>query len=182
ITDLLGYSRITTKAKPFRKVDLNEILEGVISDIQMRIEDDKGKVIVGDLPTFDADPSQMRQLFQNLLSNALKFKKPDVDPVVSVSADKLMSPGENGEQRAFWRIKVADNGIGFDNKHKDQIFTIFQRLHGRFDYEGTGIGLATCRKIVERHEGTLDADGVPDEGATFTVELPAVQVNKEEPL
>lgn len=182
ITDLLGYSRITTKAKPFRKVDLNETLDGVISDIQMRIEDDKGKVIVGDLPTFDADPSQMRQLFQNLLSNALKFKKPDVDPVVSVSADKLMRPGENGEQRAFWRIKVADNGIGFDNKHKDQIFTIFQRLHGRFDYEGTGIGLATCRKIVERHEGTLDADGVLDEGATFTVDLPAVQINNEEPL
>ena len=182
ITDLLAYSRITTKAKPFQKVDLKEILDGVLSDIQMRIEDDKGKVIVGDMPSFDVDPAQMRQLFQNLLSNALKFKKPDVDPVVTVSAEKLTKPDENGAQRGFWRIKVADNGIGFDNKHKDQIFTIFQRLHGRFEYEGTGIGLATCRKIVERHEGTLEADGVPDEGATFTVQLPAVQVNKEEPL
>ena len=179
ISDLLSYSRVTTKAKPFRQVDLKEILEGVVSDIEMRIEDNDGSVVLGDLPTFDADPSQMRQLFQNLLSNALKFKKPDVNPLVTVTASPLTKHDDSGTAHAFWSIKVADNGIGFDNRYKDQIFTIFQRLHGRFEYEGTGIGLATCRKIVERHHGTLDADGVPDEGATFTVELPAVQTNEE---
>ncbi len=180
ISDLLGYSRITTKAKPFQKVNMKEILEGVVSDIQMRIEEHNGSVEFDDLPTFDADRTQMRQLFQNLLSNALKFKKPDVDPVVSITAEATTRIKENGDKQDFWCFRIADNGIGFDNEYKDQIFTIFQRLHGRFEYEGTGIGLATCRKIVERHEGTIDADGVPDVGATFIVELPAVQVNEEE--
>ncbi len=180
ITDLLGYSRITTKAKPFQKIDMKDVLDGVVSDIQMRIEEHNGTVEIGDMPTFDADRTQMRQLFQNLLSNALKFKKPDVDPVVLISSESVTRNKANGDQQAFWRFKIADNGIGFDNEYKDQIFTIFQRLHGRFEYEGTGIGLATCRKIVERHEGSIDADGVPDVGSTFIVELPAVQVNEEE--
>lgn len=180
ISDLLGYSRITTKAKPFEKVDMKEILEGVISDIQMRIEEQNGSVEIGPMPTFDADRIQMRQLFQNLLSNALKFKKPDVDPVISITAESVNQSKANGAQQEFWRFKVADNGIGFENEYKDQIFTIFQRLHGRFEYEGTGIGLATCRKIVERHEGTIDADGVPDVGSTFIVDLPAIQINEEE--
>ncbi len=180
INDLLSYSRVTTKAKPFKNVDLNEVLEGVLSDIQMRIQDSGGKVEFGELPVFIADPTQMRQLFQNLISNALKFRKPDVDPVVKITATAVKHEDESGNALDFWRFEIADNGIGFDNQYKEQIFTIFQRLHGRVEFEGTGIGLATCRKIVERHEGVIDAEGVPDVGATFIIELPAVQKIEEE--
>ena len=175
INDLLSYSRVTTNAKPFDKVDLMDVLEGVISDLQMRIQDSNGTVEVDNLPTIEADGTQMRQLFQNLISNALKFKKPDVNSVVSISAIKQTRANEFGNVSDFWEFRIADNGIGFDNKYKNQIFTIFQRLHGRLEYEGTGIGLATCRKIVERHSGTIDADGEPDVGATFIVEFPALQ-------
>ena len=180
INDLLSYSRVTTQAKPFVEVDLNRVLEGVLSDIQMRIEDSGGSVECGELPVLDADKTQMRQLFQNLISNALKFARPDVKPVVKITAEKSVIHSENGIPTDVWRFEIADNGIGFDNKFKDQIFAIFQRLHGRLEYEGTGIGLATCRKIVERHQGTIDASGVPDEGATFIIELPAKQKQTEE--
>lgn len=180
INDLLGYSRVTTKAKPFRQTDLGEVLEGVLSDLDTTLHESGGRVDMGDMPIFDADPMQMRQLFQNLLSNALKFRKPDIDPVVTITAEKFKRADQSGKMIDYWRFDLADNGIGFENQYKDQIFTIFQRLHGKFEYEGTGIGLATCRKIVERHEGTIDANGIPDVGATFTIELPAVQENKED--
>lgn len=180
INDLLSYSRVTTKAKPFSKVDLDEVLKGVLSDIQMRIEDSGGTVECSALPTIDADNTQMRQLFQNLISNALKFAKPDVAPLVKISSQKVVIHTDNGIPMDFWRIELSDNGIGFDNKFKDQIFAIFQRLHGRLEYEGTGIGLATCRKIVERHHGTIDATGEPDVGATFIIELPATQIQEVE--
>lgn len=180
INDLLGYSRITTKAKPFQKVDMQELLGDVLSDLQMALQDSGGQVQYENLPTFDADKIQMRQLFQNLLSNALKFRKPDVSPLIKVTAEKETHLDDGGNAEVFWTFRLADNGIGFDNEYKDQIFTIFKRLHGRFEYEGTGIGLATCRKIVERHNGNIDADGVPDVGATFIIQLPAEQNNQEE--
>ena len=180
INDLLSYSRVTTKAKPFETVALTEVLEGVVSDLQIRIQESNATVEIGDLPQLDADAIQMRQLFQNLLSNALKFKKPDVDPVIKISANERFVESENKESIKYWRIEIADNGIGFDNQYKDQIFTIFQRLHGRMEYEGTGIGLATCRKIVERHNGAIDASGEPDVGSTFLIDLPAYQHRNEE--
>lgn len=180
INDLLGYSRVTTKAKPFEETDLTYIMEGVVSDLQIRIEEMNGRVDYSGLPKLMADPIQMRQLLQNLVANALKFKKPDVDPIVTVTCEPFKTESEAGEVMDYWRIKIADNGIGFDNKYKDQIFTIFQRLHGRLEYEGTGIGLATCRKIVERHNGMIDADGVPDEGATFLIDLPVNQRTEED--
>lgn len=176
INDLLSYSRVTTKAKPFEPVDLNEILKGVLSDLQIRLQDVNGTVESENLPTIEADSLQMRQLIQNLLSNALKFRREGVDPVVKITAEPFRTESETGQFIDYIRIRVADNGIGFDNKYKDQIFTIFQRLHGRMEYEGTGIGLATCRKIVERHYGFIDADGVPEAGATFIVDLPVKQV------
>lgn len=176
INDLLTYSRITTKAQPFSPVDLNEIMAQVVSDLELRLEQTKGKVEWRNLPVLDADPTQMRQLFQNLISNALKFHKPGQAPQVSVRAE----PWEaihfpNG---AF-KIRVEDNGIGFDEKYLDRIFTIFQRLHGRFEYEGTGIGLAVCRKIVDRHGGLITAESRPDHGATFIVTLPPKQKPEE---
>ncbi len=174
ISDLLDFSRITTNAKPFEQTNLKEVVAGVISDLQIRIEETDAVIVVGDLPAIEADETQMRQLIQNLIGNALKFAKPGQPPVVRVDAE-LIPQSESSSQGELCRLKIADNGIGFDNKYKDQIFTIFQRLHGRNEYEGTGIGLATCRKIVERHGGDIDADGRPDEGTTFTVTLPVRQ-------
>ncbi len=171
ISDLLNISRVTTKAQPFKQTDLNEVAAGVISDLQIRIEETEADVLIGKLPTIDADAMQMRQLFQNLIGNALKFSKPDCKPIVHLDGEIVAA--ENPETGGdLCRLTVSDNGIGFDNKYKEQIFTIFQRLHGRNEFEGTGIGLATCRKIVERHAGSIDANGRPDEGTTFIVTLP----------
>ena len=178
INDLLGYSRVTTQAKPFAQVDIGDVLNGVLSDLQMALQDSNGKVEFANMPVLDAEKTQMRQLFQNLLSNALKFRKEDRDPVITITATEM--PPDQLVPRAHWEFRLADNGIGFDNAYKDQIFTIFQRLHGRTEYEGTGIGLATCRKIIERHEGHIDADGVPDQGATFIIKLPKNQHDVED--
>jgi signal transduction histidine kinase len=172
INDLLSYSRVSSKNRPLIPVDLGKILEEVLSDLQVRLDETEGQIVADKLATIDADPTLMRQLLQNLLSNALKFRKADTKPVIKVAT----VPGEPVSigTRIVPSIvlTIADNGIGFDNTYKDQIFKIFQRLHGRLEYEGTGVGLATCRKIVERHLGTIDANGVPGEGATFTIVLP----------
>ena len=180
INDLLSFSRVTTKAQPFTPVNLNDIVREVLSDLEARIESSGGRVEVGDLPTIDADPVQMRQLFQNLIANALKFRRPEAAPVVQVTAGVPTSVGmspaaSDGEASHTPRveIRIADNGIGFEEKYLDRIFNVFQRLHGRDQYEGTGIGLAVCRKIVERHGGTITATSRPGEGATFLISLPA---------
>lgn len=181
INDLLTFSRVTTKAQPFVAVDLDEVVRGVVSDLEVRIEQTGGRVEVGRLMTIDADPLQMRQLFQNLIGNALKFRRPEEAPVVRVSCEKV----ERGEEEApvaasrggreLCRITVEDNGIGFDEKYLDRIFTVFQRLHGRQEYEGTGVGLAVCRRIAERHGGDITAKSAPGQGATFIVTLPLEQ-------
>jgi signal transduction histidine kinase len=116
------------------------------------------------MPIIDADPTQMRQLFQNLIDNGLKFSRPNDKPVVQIRAQRL---------NEVCQIIVKDNGIGFEEKHLDRIFTVFQRLHGRGEYEGTGVGLPICRKIAERHGGTITAMSTPNQGATFIVTLPA---------
>ena len=179
INDLLSYSRVTTKASPFKPVSLRGVLDGVLSDLQIRIEETEAEIAAGELPTIDADALQMRQLLQNLIGNALKFQKPGMKPIVKIAAEIFLDDPDDPEGPQSCRITVADNGIGFDNKYQEQIFTVFQRLHGRGDYEGTGIGLATCRKIVERHGGTVAADGRPGEGATFTITLPVNQPEAE---
>jgi signal transduction histidine kinase len=170
INDLLNYSRVTTKAKPFVELDMNSVVEGVLSDLQIRIEEVGATVEYEDLHVIEADATQMRQLIQNLIGNALKFQRPDVAPIVTVST-RLIEGDFMAGIPDMVELSIADNGIGFNNKYKDQIFTIFQRLHGRNEYEGTGIGLATCRKIVERHGGIIDANGIEGEGATFTATL-----------
>jgi signal transduction histidine kinase len=121
---------------------------------------------------------QMRQLFQNLIGNAIKFRRMDVHPVVRITAEFTDNHNLPVSGRAI-TISIADNGIGFEQQFKEQIFVIFQRLHSRTEYEGTGIGLATCRKIVERHLGMIDALGRPGEGSTFVITLPLSQTNKE---
>lgn len=169
INDLLGYSRVTTRGKTFVAVDLNEVVRGVLSDLEVRIGETHAQVNVGDLPAIHADPTQMRQLLQNLIGNALKFHKRDEHPVITVSAEPV---ADAAGPPAHCRIRVKDNGIGFDEKYLERIFGVFQRLHGRDEYEGSGIGLAVCRKIVERHGGTITATSQPGEGATFSVTLP----------
>jgi signal transduction histidine kinase len=174
INDLLAYSRITSKANPFTAADLKRILSEVLSDLQIRIEETKAEVRAEELPTIEADPTQMRQLFQNIISNALKFRKKDVAPIIEIGGHMVNAPHFDGVKSTLV-LTIADNGIGFENQYKDQIFTIFQRLHGRLEYEGTGIGLATCRRIVERHGGEIDAEGQLGKGATFTIILPISQ-------
>ena len=180
IHGLLTYSRITTKAQPFVPVDLTQIAHEVISDLETRIEQASGRVEVGKLPVIEADPTQMRQLLQNLIGNALKFHRKDEAPVVNISAEVLNGGGgyssvEGPPHIESYQISVADNGIGFDEKYLDRIFQVFQRLHGRSEFEGTGIGLATCRKIVERHAGTITATSAPEQGAIFVITLPYKQ-------
>jgi PAS domain S-box-containing protein len=180
IEDLLSYSRVTSKAKPFVPVDLNEIAVGVLSDLEARIERLSAKVEIGPLPRLAADPTQMRQLLQNLIGNALKFHRKDNTPVVRIHSD-TPGPAAGGAAETpsaeTCRIVVEDNGIGFDPKHTSKIFQVFQRLHSRSEYQGSGIGLAVCKKIVDRHGGTIEAIGRPGEGATFIVTLPVKQAS-----
>lgn len=180
INGLLAYSRVTTRAKPFEAVDLAEIVQGVILDLELQLEKVNGRVEISNLPTLEADPTQMRQLLQNLISNALKFHRSDEPPVVKITATCL--PPHQAPQvpagskpAAWYQLTLTDNGIGFDQKYAEQIFQMFQRLHGLQEYEGTGIGLATCRRIVERHGGTITAHGCLGQGATFTITLPTSQ-------
>jgi signal transduction histidine kinase len=170
INDLLTFARVTSRAQPFVPVDLQAVAEQVISDLEARIEQSHAVVRVGALPQIDADVTQMRQMLQNLIGNALKFSRPGAAPEVDVQA-QVSGEGES----AVVRLSVRDNGIGFDEKYIDRIFTVFQRLHGRQEFEGTGIGLAVCRKIAERHRGTITASSKPGEGSTFTVTLPLRQ-------
>ena len=179
IQDLLQLSRVTSRAQPFTTCDLGKIVAEVLSDLEVRIEQAAGIVNVGPLPTIDADPLQMRQLFQNLITNAIKFQKPGLPPVVEITADELVAsaqsvPGAKPGDR-LCRVTVRDNGIGFEAKFAAQIFAVFQRLHTKQAYEGTGIGLAVCRKITDRHGGTIMAESAEGEGATFIVTLPFKQ-------
>ncbi|MGB0909921.1 MAG: ATP-binding protein [Nitrospirales bacterium] len=172
ITDMLSYSRVTTKAQPFESVDLRQVVRDVVSDLESRIEATKGRVEIAELPTIEAEPFQMRQLLQNLIGNALKYSKKDVPPIVKVSAQIAKDGNHNEHNVKHWRIEVADTGVGFDEQYVDRIFGMFQRLHGKAEYEGTGVGLAICKKIVERHAGMITANSVPGQGSIFIVTMP----------
>ncbi|MGD0233531.1 MAG: ATP-binding protein [Syntrophorhabdales bacterium] len=176
IQSLLNYSRVTSKAQPFSQIDLAAVAREAVGDLEASIKETDGRVEIGDLANIDADSTQMRQLFQNLIGNALKFHG-DEKPVIRVYGETVENPGpkKSASRDGGYRIFVEDNGIGFDEKYLDRIFTPFQRLHGRGTYEGTGIGLAICRKIVERHGGTITAKSTAGKGSTFIVTLPANQ-------
>lgn len=177
IDDLLEYSRVTTKAQPFAVVDLTQVVQEVTSDLETRLQQTGGRVDISPLPTVRASPLQMRQLFQNLIGNALKFHRPDKPPIVRISAnpvDALPTPDGNGEALRC-QVVVEDNGIGFEPEYAERIFDLFQRLHGKDEYEGTGIGLAICRKIIDRHNGQITADSSPGVGTRFMITLPLEQ-------
>jgi len=169
IDDLLTFSRVQTKGMPFLPVDLNSVARDVKIDLETRIQQTGGRVELGVLPTVHADPTQMRQLLQNLIGNGLKFHRQGAPPIVRVHAQLGRPPGGDAE---VCRLTVEDNGIGFDEKYTDRLFHVFQRLHGRSEYEGTGMGLAICKRIAERHGGTIAARSTPGQGARFIVALP----------
>jgi PAS domain S-box-containing protein len=179
INDLLEYSQVTMRPEPPRPVDLGDVVSEVLIDLDERIRVSNGKVHVGPLPTILANPFQMRQLFQNLIANALKFHPEGVAPEVHIEAtSRADGRGSKGrrDRTLGWEIRVRDNGIGFEEKHVDRIFAPFQRLHGRQAYEGTGMGLAICRRIVALLGGTLTATSRPGAGATFVITLPPTPV------
>lgn len=179
IRDLLSYSRVSSQVKPFVQVDLNQIVKEVITtDLDTQLEETGGKIELEKLPTLEAEPSQMHQLFLNLLHNALKYHHPERPPHVKISVSQIemddISDSPGGKIKSY-QISVQDNGIGFDEKYADRIFNLFERLHGRSEYDGTGIGLAICRKIIERHNGTIIATSEAGVGSKFIVTLPANQ-------
>ncbi len=164
LAGLLDYSRVATASEPFEEVDLSDIIGEVLSDLEVRMVKTGGEVDVGTLPVVSADPTQMRQLFQNLIGNALKFHKPGEKPIVQVRSVSNTD--------AECRIVVEDNGIGFEEQYLEKIFAPFQKLHGRREFEGTGLGLAICKKIVERHGESITAGSTPGVGSKFVVTLP----------
>jgi light-regulated signal transduction histidine kinase (bacteriophytochrome) len=176
IENLLTYSRVTMKPRPFTRVNLADAAREVAVDLEGLLAQSGGRLELGALPVIEADPMQMRQLLQNLLSNALKFHQPGVPPVVKVYGVEV--PATRGAPGPRCELRVEDNGIGFEPQYAERIFGIFQRLHGRAEYEGTGIGLAICRRVVERHHGTIVGESVPGKGATFVVTLPCRQITE----
>ena len=170
IDELLLFSRVSTKGKTFKETNLEKIVHEVLADLESRITRSGAKVHMETLPVIEADEIQMRQLFQNLIGNALKFHKNDIPPEI------LVRGHVNGSSTC--EILVKDNGIGFDEKYVQRIFKPFERLHGRSDYEGTGMGLAICKKIVKRHGGSICVESKLNEGCEFSVTLPLKQLQK----
>lgn len=169
IDGLLQYSQATSKKRQFEPVDLKHVVNDVLDDLSVPIKKTDAAISIADLPTIDADLLQMRQLFQNLLSNSLKYHSPDKNLKVTIST-KLINTNSTVADRL--QITIQDNGIGFEPKFKDRIFNVFEQLPNKGTYKGTGIGLSTCKTIIERHNGTITADGRPGQGAKFIIELP----------
>jgi signal transduction histidine kinase len=179
INDLLDYSQINTRAINLEKIDLNKVVQDVVTDLDNSIHENNANIEIRELPVLHADEVQLRQLFQNLLSNAIKFKRPGTNPHITIKAKRITgseaatSISQDDLAKEFHEIIVSDNGIGFDQQYATQIFQVFQRLHGRSDYPGTGIGLAIVQKVAENHQGYIYAEGKPGQGASFYVLLPA---------
>ncbi|MGF7214390.1 signal transduction histidine kinase [Spirosoma lacussanchae] len=174
IKDLLNFSRISSHREDFKPVRLNEVIQRILDDQELRIKGLGVRVEVGPLPTIYAVTSQMDHLFTNLISNALKFIRPDVEPVLRISATPVDGAEYPGlvAGRNYFEFTVEDNGIGFDEKYLDHIFKVFQRLHGKSEFEGTGIGLAICKRVVVYHQGYITARSKPKQGTSFVIVLP----------
>lgn len=171
INDLLTYSRVGTRGRTFQRVDTQQVLSKVIQDIDSLIQGSGAVITHDEMPMVSADEVQLRQLLQNLIGNGVKFRKPGEAPAIHVAAKQV-----NGE----WEFRVRDNGIGIEPQYFERVFVIFQRLHGRNEYEGTGIGLAVCKKIVERHGGRIWVESEPGAGATFCFTLPVCKETNEQ--
>jgi len=174
IKDILEFSKVSNDKTSFVKTDLNVLVEDVLTELESTVQEEKAQV--KDLPSLDVNPGLMTPLFSNLIGNALKYRKKDVDPVINIYAQEADPTVKNGngdiKNGKFYRIFIEDNGIGFDQKYAEQIFDMFVRLHGNNEYEGTGIGLALCKQIVEHHHGFISALSRENAGTTFIISLP----------
>jgi|GEM_PF-2817315 len=177
INDLLEFSRVSTQEVNYEQVNLDAIVRRVVSEIQLELDECEGEVSVGKLPTIEGHAPQLRQLFHNLIGNAVKYRKDGVPPRIEIRSNLIRGDGTSKD--TLFQIEVRDNGIGFEQQYAERIFQIFQRLHSRGSYKGTGIGLAICRKIAERHDGTLLAESEPDKGTNFLFTVPVAQPPKE---
>ena len=181
ITNILNYSKLSAKDIRFEPTDVKKLIGEILEDLEIAIREKGAQISVSEFPIMDTVPGQIRQVFQNIIGNALKFSKPETSPVISIEAiriaakDIFSTPHADGD---WCRIVIEDNGIGFDPKFAEQIFLIFQRLHSKDTYEGTGIGLAIAKKIIEKHNGIISASGNDGEGACFTIVLPVHQPNQ----
>jgi light-regulated signal transduction histidine kinase (bacteriophytochrome) len=179
IDNLLEFSRTSRISEPFARVDLNNVISEVKADLELKIEETNTKIESVVLPVVHAIPMQMRQLFTNLFTNAIKFKRANTNPEIHITCNELT--GEELESHHLrhntkhYKIVVRDEGIGFDQEFAMKIFQIFQRLHGKAEYPGSGIGLAICKKIVENHNGRIYAESEPGKGAAFVIILPESQ-------
>lgn len=181
IKNLLEFSRHSVSSSDFRVTDLNQLVKDTLTDLEIEIEKSSAQITYNNLPVISAVPGLMQRLFYNLLSNAIKFHKKELLPVIDIKAEK-MQPAEllnfighlNGS--IYYKITVRDNGIGFDNKHSGDIFKVFKRLHSYQEFEGTGVGLAICKKIVEKHGGFIIAEGIVNERSSFIMILPEKQL------
>jgi signal transduction histidine kinase len=179
IDNLLEFSRVNRNERTFSELNLEEVLNTVISNLELKIEETGTKIQVSLLPTVQAVRSEMEQVFANLLSNAIKFRRNSVTPEIRVTARKA-SRAEKSKHSLrsgvpYFVIEVSDNGIGFEEQYTEQIFQIFHRLHGKSEYPGSGIGLSICKKILDNHKGVIFAKSVPESGSTFTVIIPEKQ-------
>jgi two-component system, chemotaxis family, sensor kinase Cph1 len=176
INDLLTYSKVVNEEKKFLPVDLNMVIQNLVSDLQENIEDKNVQIEIADLPIVPGVQFQLRQLFLNILSNAVKFTRPNITPKIVISIEKISSKNlvwaSEKTSNSFYKISISDNGIGFNVEYKEKVFKIFQRLNSATEFMGTGIGLSICKKIAELHNGFIEATGVEGEGATFSVYLP----------
>lgn len=180
IIDILNYSKLSANDHVMDCIDLKEIIRELLEDFELMIEEKKARIIIGDMPCIDANKGQIRQVFQNIISNALKFAKVDVAPVIKITSRRMREKSFNSIDDAnglYWFISIRDNGIGFDEKYVQNIFSLFERLNSKDKYEGTGIGLAIAKKIIEKHNGIITAVSKPGGGAEFQMILPATQTN-----
>lgn len=181
INNLLDFSRHTASSNDFRRTSLTELVKNVLMELEVEIEKSNARINYENLPVVSAVPGLMQQLFYNLFSNAIKFRKPSVDLVIDIKAEK-MNPVDvskfikYGQGKKYYKITVQDNGIGFDDKYAEDIFRVFKRLHSYHEYEGTGVGLSICKKIVEKHNGFIKAESTIDNGSTFIIGLPEMQM------
>ena len=181
INNLLEFSRHTVSSNDFKKTSLNELVKNVLTELEVEIEKSNARINYENLPVVSAVPGLMQQLFYNLFSNAIKFRKPSVDLVIDVKAEKmdpidLSKFTKYGQGKNYYKITMKDNGIGFDEKYAEDIFRVFKRLHSYQEFEGTGVGLSICKKIVEKHNGFIKAESKIDNGSTFIIGLPEMQM------
>lgn len=173
ISDILAFSKLTAEPADFTTVNLNDTLHELLTDLSEEIREKNAQITIENLPSLYASQRLMRPLFQNLISNALKYKKPDVYPVIKIRSDSMTDTSiSNKNINRYFRIYVEDNGIGFEQKYAEDIFGMFRRLHNHGEFEGTGIGLALCKKIVEQHQGFISARSLVNQGSTFIISFP----------